>query len=373
MTTPTSSERAASDRAAPVLPLPLAIEDVTRSWLQAALATRAPGVRLNGFAIVEAIRGTCTKLRLRLDLDAAGIAAGIPEWVILKGGFEPHSRAMHYMLAHEVHAYADVAPWSPLRMPRCFFAAYDAVGGQGIVIMEDLRARGATFLHAQQPQAPDAVAVRLGALARHHAMTWGSPDIEPDGRLGWADDYVGGFEVYGREVLTTDVWQGYVASARGAAASVRFHSLEWMRGVLAKLKRHAGTRPRVLLHGDTHLGNLYIDVDGAPGFFDSLPHAGPAMIEIAYHVTCALDLADRRTHERDLVAHYRGELIAAGVDAPPLDALMHDFGCYLATGYLIFLVNAAAFQPEPINTAYTARFSAAMLDHDTRDLIERLP
>ena len=94
------------------------------------------------------------------------------------------------------------------------------------------------------------------------------------------------------------------------------------------------------------------------------------MHEIAYHLTCALDLADRKAHERALVAHYRHELVKAGVNPPPLDELMHQYGCFLSLGYAIFLLNASDFQPEAINTAYTARFSAAMLDHDTVGLLE---
>jgi aminoglycoside/choline kinase family phosphotransferase len=272
----------------------------------------------------------------------------------------------------EVRAYADVAPHSPLRTPRCFFAAYDAAAEQGIVIMEDLRARGVTFLHPQRPQAPDVVAKRLSALARHHAMTWNSPDIEAGGRFAFAGDYIEGFASFA-PLLTAEVWDSYVASSRGAAASVRFHSLDWMKAVLDKLGRHSQTVPRALIHGDTHLGNLYIDTDGEPGFFDSLPHIAPPMIEIAYHITCALDPADRREHDRALVDHYRRALLANGIDAPPLDKLMRQFGLYLATGYLIFLLNASAFQPEAINTAYTARYSSAMLDHDTIGLIAALP
>jgi Ecdysteroid kinase-like family len=354
-------------------PLPMTIEEVTTGWLDTAIASWTPGAGIIASQILEVIHGTCTKLRIRLEPDAAGRAAGIPETVILKAGFEPHSRAMHYMHGEEVHAYADVAPVSPLRMPACYFAAYDCGAQQGVVIMEDLRARGVTFLHPLRPQQPEPVARRLSALARHHAMTWAGRDIEPGGRFAFAPDYIDGFETYGETVLTPEVWQSYVESSRGAATSVRFHSLDWIRRVLAKLSRHSKTVPRALLHGDTHLGNLYIDVDGEPGFFDSLPHVGPPMIEIAYHITCALDLADRRTHERDLVALYREALVGEGIEPPPLDELMRQYGCYLATGYLIFLVNAADFQVEAVNTAYTARFSAAMLDHDTIGLIDALP
>ena len=351
-------------------PLPTEIEGLTTEWLNAALNSWNPGITLRDSEIVDINNGTCTKIRIRLDVDEAGKAAGIPESVILKGGFEPHSRQMHYMHAEEVHAYADVAPVSPLRFPSCYFAGYDPDALQGIVIMEDLVARGVEFLHPQHPQKPDAVAKRLTMLARHHAMTWGKPDIEPGGRFDWATHVADA--KYFPTVLVPDIWQGFVDSSRGAAVSVCFHDLEWMKQALDKTGRFCKQQPNVLVHGDTHLGNLYIDIDGEPGFFDSLPHLASGMYEITYHITNALDVPDRRAHERDLVAHYRDELIRCGVDAPSLDNLMHQFGCMLVNGYLIFLVNASEFQPEAINTAYTARYSSAMLDHDTMDLIDAL-
>jgi len=352
-------------------PLPTAIEDITTAWLEAALQERNPGIKLNDSAILDVNHGTCTKIRIRLEPDAAGKAAGIPERVILKGGFEAHSRMMDYMHHEEVHAYADVAPHSPLRFPACYFSGFDAQAKQGIVIMEDLVARGVTFLHPQRPEKPEAVARRLTMLARHHAMTWGSADIRPGGRFDWATNVADA--TYFSTVLTPEIWQGYVDSARGAAASVCFHDLAWMKTAIEKLNRFGRTLPNMLIHGDTHLGNLYVDTDGEPGFFDSLPHVAPSMFEISYHITGALDVPVRRQHERALVAHYRDELIRCGVDAPSMDDLMHQFGCYLANGYAIFLVNASEFQPEAINTAYTARFSSAMLDHDTIGLLEALP
>lgn len=339
---------------ASVHPLPTQLSGLTTEWLKAAL--RVP---LRHSEIIDVNHGTCTKVRIALEFDEPG---GIPDRVILKGGFEAHSRAMHYMHGQEVHAYADVAPHSPLRMPDCWFAHYSAEAQQGIVIMDDLVARGVEFCHPQRPQTPEQVARRLTMLARHHALTWHSAAQFP-----WATNVFD--SVYFDTVLKPDIWQGYVSSARGAAVSVCFHDLGWMKQALAAMGRFARGLPNPLIHGDTHLGNLYIDVDGEPGFFDSLPHLAPAMYEISYHVTGALDVPVRRMHERALVAHYRQELIACGVDAPPLDDLMHQFGIFLANGYAIFLVNASEFQPEAINTAYTARFSSAMLDHDTIGLL----
>jgi hypothetical protein len=345
-------------------PLPIEIEAVDRDWLEAALRRDRPGVRLGRAEVIDVAHGTCTRIRLALDAD------GLPNRVIVKGGFEPHSRAMGFMHAHEVHSYADVAPLSPLRMPECFFAGFDAERQQGIVILDDLVARGVRFCHPQAPLTVAEVATRLSALARHHALSWGrEADFAPGGRFAWAGGYIEGFAHFGA-LLTPPVWQSYVESPRGAAASTRFHSLEWMQAALARLLGLSRGQPPVLLHGDTHLGNLYVDGDGTPGFFDAQPHRGPAMCEVAYHVTCALDPADRRQHDRALVAHYRSELVRLGIAPPPPGEMMRQFGAFLAAGYCIFLVNASAFQPEAVNTAYTARFSAAMLDHDTIGLLE---
>jgi len=325
--------------------------------------------------VLDINHGTCTKIRIHLDMDEAGKAACIPERVILKGGFEPHSRVMHLMHLQEVHAYADVRPHSPLRFPACFFAQYSEADRQGIVIMDDLVARGVTFLHPQRPETPEAVARRLTRIAQHHAMTWGRiapfhPHVPAGERFDWLTSVFD--SEYFDSVLTPEIWQGFVNSARGAAASVCFHDLGWMKRAVDAMGRFGRTLPNVLVHGDTHLGNLYVDIDGEPGFFDSLPHAAPAMYEVSYHITGALDVPVRRAHERALVDHYRQELIRCGVEPPPLDEMMHHFGVYLANGYAIFLVNASEFQPEAINTAYTARFSSAMLDHDTIGLIAAL-
>ncbi len=164
-----------------VYPLPTRIEDLTVDWLRAALRVKHPGATLRDARLLDVNHGTCTKIRFALDMDEAGAAAGIPERVILKGGFEAHSRMMPYMHAQEVHAYADVAPHSPLRLPACHFAAFDEAAGQGIVIMEDLVARGVRFCHPQRPETPAAVAERVTRLARHHAATWDSP--APSARL----------------------------------------------------------------------------------------------------------------------------------------------------------------------------------------------
>lgn len=352
-------------------PLPLRIEDIDRDWLNRALRTRAPEATLRAFDILDVNHGTCTKIRLRLDLDEPGRRAGIPERVILKGGFEPHSRAMHYMHESEVRAYRDVLPVLGLPSPACYFAEFDPERRQGIVIMEDLTARGVTFCNPLQPQKREQVARRLGELARFHAKTWGSPALR-SGRWEWLEPMIPEGGGHLAQFLEPDVWQRYVELPRGRAASIYFQDVHWMRTALDRLAVLAAQLPHAVLHGDTHLGNLYIDPDGTPGFFDSVPHRWPAIEEVTYHITCALDPIDRRRWENDLVALYLEELARHGVTPPRLEDALKHYAAFLAFGFCIFIVNDSTFQPESINTAYTARFSAAMIDNDTIGVLDSI-
>lgn len=350
-------------------PFPLTLEDITTEWLAWALAQDQPGVGVTGHRVIEVIRGTCTKVRIELDLDEAGQAAGISPRVILKGGFEPHSRAMHIMHSKEVIGYAEVFPQSPLRSPACWFARFDPERLQGIVIIDDLVARGVTFCDALVPQSADEVALRLTRLARHHAMTWNGAQMASGERFGWATSMFDNFTAMLLPMLGTQRWTDFCSAPRGMAVAARFRDADWFGDAFAKLCRLGARSPCALVHGDTHLGNLYVDIDGEPGFFDPSPQRAPAMHEIAYHVTGALDLGERAYHDRALVAHYREELVRCDVSPPPLEELMRQFAAFLAIGYCIFLVNDSYFQSEAINTAYTARFGEAMMDHRTQDVI----
>lgn len=176
-------------------------------------------------------------------------------------------------------------------------------------------------------------------------------------------------------LLKPEEWQRFVRAPRGAATSVLFHDLDLVIECFDRLLELSREIPHCIVHGDTHLNNLYVCPDGTPGFFDSLPGRGPGMMEVTYHLTCAVDLADRRRWEGALIQHYLDELRRHGVQPPGIDEALRQYAAFLLNGYIIFLVNESFYQPESANTAYAARFSAAMIDHDTMGLLtsSRLP
>lgn len=355
-------------------PLPIATEEITPEWLTAALRVRAPGVTVRGVETIDAVHGTTTKIRLRLDLDEAGKAAGIPRVVILKGGFEPHSRAvgMDQMFEREARAYRDVFPAMPLPTPTCYFADYDDERKQGIVIMEDLKAAGVEFCTVLRPQTHDEVARRLTVLARFHAKSWDSPELAPGGRWGDLFEFFGIMQPFFEHYAEPGNWSRFVAAPRGAASSVRFHDRDWLIRAWKAMTDFARSLPQCVIHGDVHLGNLYIYPDGTPGFFDSLASTAPGMLEVAYHISGSLDSADRKRWEGSLIQIYLDELARNGVAVPSFDEALRQYTVLLLYGHFIFMTNEIERQAEPLNCAVVSRASAAMIDLGFLDVIETL-
>ena len=348
------------------LPLPLRPDEITAHWLTAAIRQTRPDIIITEAEILDVILGTSTKVRVRLKAEGAAL----PETLIVKGGFEAHSPSMKAMYANEVRFYVDIQRYIPMPSPACYFAGSDPHSHQSIVIMEDLRRDGVVFCDALQPQTFDQIARRLEAMASYHAATWQSPEFDYGGR--WFD--IGSrFDSWGLEYmqryLVSDVWEHYMALPRGAATSVLFHDRDWMAQALHKIGEIQRDQPHCMIHGDTHLGNLYIDENNNPGFFDAQVARTAWHHEVSYHIACACDVADRAGWERSLLEIYLEKLKFSGVSAPGFEEAWLDYRRSLVWGLFIFLTNETKFQTEAINTAYAARFSQAALDHDLKNLV----
>jgi hypothetical protein len=270
----------------------------------------------------------------------------------------------------EARFYADVEPRIRMRSPRCYFAGADPASQHSIVILEDLRRPGIRFLDPLRPLGFAAVKARLQAMAVYHAETWNSPLFA----AGEAWDFIGGkFSGWARtyidHYLQPERWAGCMARPRGAAVSTRFHDAAWMGDALRRLEEIEAGEPLCLIHGDAHLGNLYEEAGGTPGFFDAQVARAHWANEVSYHIVAALDPADRRRWEDGLLVSYLEALAAQGAPTPSLDHARRRYAEFIANGLFIFLVNQTEFQTEAVNTAYAARFGAAALDHDLRSLL----
>src|SRR5258706_13368010 len=155
--------------------LPRHLHEVTPQWLTGLLRHRYPGIEVRGLTVVEVKNSHTTKLRLALDLNEAGRAAGIPRHVCLKSnwseGFE--SGDICELEARFYHLMGDrlQAP-----VPCSYYADWDDDGGgRGIVVMEDLGVAEGQFGNSAHHLGVDGVAKGLESLAILHGALWDSP------------------------------------------------------------------------------------------------------------------------------------------------------------------------------------------------------
>jgi len=346
-------------------PLPLRPEGLTAQWFTGAFAPAQAGTVVERARVVDVITGTSTKIRVALQFNDVGRAHGLPATVIVKGGFEPHSVHLGFMYAAEMRFYRDLLPRMAMNAPRCWFAASDPDSHQSIVVMEDLAPRGVRFCRVQQPHTYAQAEAFLEAMARWHAAWWDHPALLEGGELAWVGQTFDEFGwMYANRYLQLDVWAHWMQAPRGQAVGASLRDRERMHAALRALDASRAQATPTLVHGDTHPGNLYLEADGKPGFLDAQVRRAPWVQDVAYHLTASLDLLDRPQWEESLLTHYLRCLRQEGVARPP--SFQQAWDAYrdeLVYGLFIFLINETAFQSEATNTAYAARFGAAVAQH----------
>jgi hypothetical protein len=358
--------------------LPLQVEDITPSWLTSALECRYEGVSVESLAIADVMYGTATKVRAHPAYNSRGRELGLPDSLIVKGGFVPEYRNLNaYIYEYETRFFNEVRPRLRANVPDCFYGQTDRATGQSIVILEDLRSRDVEFCRVQKTMSYAQAAAFLDALACWHAQFWLSPALDDNGELGWLasqdplPDGEAGTYHWGQ--LKPDVFASYTQLPRGAAVPKRFHDRDWMERALLDLREFDRVGPMTFLHGDVHLGNLYFDRDGTPGFLDWQSYRrGPWAHDVTYFLISALDVGDRPKWERPLLAYYLERLAAHGVQTPPsFDDALNAYRRHIVYGLFFWLVNPVEWQVEVNNCAVAPRFAMAALDHEIYDLMGR--
>jgi hypothetical protein len=356
--------------------MPGSIEEVSAEWLSEALSQNYPGVVVERADQEIVRRGTSTLLRERIRYNDAGRGFGLPSSVIVKGGFEEHSSQMGELYLREMRFYRDLAPLMPIRAPICYFADAGAdfanSQSQCLIIMEDLAARGVDFCHPFKTQTYDQVSRRLDAMAAYHAAMWEHSGFIPGGSLDWLEPNIGSAWLVAYLQIYADprAWEACLARPSNVSLPNQFRDFGWYASALGKLSTEYAASPKTVCHGDTHLGNLYIESDGTPGFYDAFPSRSPWFYEVTYHIICALDIGERRLWEKPLLAHYLMALRRHGIDsAPTLNDAWEHYIRSIAWGLFVFAVNEPIFQSHAINGAYVVRFADAALCHETYRLL----
>src|SRR3546814_20635317 len=91
-----------------------------------------------------------------------------------------------------------------------------------------------------------------------------------------------------------------------------------MAGLRTQWKRSLEI-PQCFSHGDAHLGNMFFEIDGRPGFLDCKAwQEGPYLHALASSIIGTLTVEDTRAADKDLLAGYLQALSAHFAAHPPI-------------------------------------------------------
>jgi hypothetical protein len=343
--------------AAGTVPVPELLDEVlSPQWLTAALGTRYPGIEVTAVSRGPVVSRVATNARFRIEC-AGRLPAGMPAELCVKGYYSQAGEKYRFAGEPEACFYRHVAPLTRMRTLQCHYADFDPGTRASVVISEDVVAQGATFLDALSDYTPDQVAESLAELARLHAATWQSAALAG---VGWLASRLPMYLVT-RGVGDIRVnFDGPI----GAGVPVGVRDAQRLADAYRALAEAvSGPGPWSVIHGDAHVGNLFLDAAGRPSFLDwQLAQRGPWYLDVGYHVASALTVADRRHAEQDLLRHYLSELGAAGIDVPSWDEAWHGFRRGIVHGLYLW---AITLKVDPaVTSVLLERLGTAAADHD---------
>jgi hypothetical protein len=270
------------------------------------------------------------------------------------------------MGAREVRFYAEVAASLDMRIPECHFAG-SGDDGAFLLLLEDLAAKGCVMSDGTWCIPPDLAAGAMEDLASLHVRfaeparlatvrPWVTdrPASAPETTVPILRQVVDG----NADVLSA----GYVAVAEMYIADPRALVALWDEG------------PHTLIHGDTHIGNLFLDGDRV-GFLDwGLLAVTTPMRDVSYFLSMSMSTDDRRAHERDLLRHYLDVRRSLGGDEITFDQAWEAHR--LHTGYTMLASFLSLVPPyngpdqKDFGDAFRNRSIAAIDDLDTVAALE---
>lgn len=350
--------------------LPRSYAAIDAGWLTQFLAQRYPGVAVERLETIEFIDGHTSKARIRVELNEAGHAAGLPQQLCLKANWIEEDRSSA-VCVQEARFYHDLPHFITIPAPRCYMADWDddGLGQQGIIVLEDLVERGGTFSTSASGISPADAYKAVDSLADLHGSSWGRPELD---RLDWlqtsvaADTPVDDYWMLLKDIIDVrrkDRQWLSILPAWIAEAPERLYAAFQQ---LCREER-ADSSPLCLIHGDAHLGNCYRTPNGERLWFDwQLPRRGRPWRDYSYFIIGSLELEDRRGHEQALFDHYFTRLLSHGVTLDRRRAWI-DYRRWIVWGLIAWLTNINPNEPSqgPLN-----RFSRAAEDLDLAALFD---
>ena len=343
------------------LSVPTSWDEVTPTWMTAALADDVPGAEVDTVTVTTRDDGTNRRARLSLTYRTG---AG-PQTVFVKAADPDHKELIRITsgMFHEPRLFNAVKSGVPLPLehPHVYAAGIDEAAYDFILVMEDLDGRGADPRDATRPMTPEQAAAGARGLARMHGRFWGER-LDAEENLTWLEPFLpwDGMEI----APLPEALKRLGDNAPDEVMALTIESL--IEQVWKPYIRSLTAAPQTLLHGDPHISNTYVVPAGDVGFLDwQVARRGNWSLDLGYFLQGALTIEDRRRHEADILRQYRDALALPEAELPPMEEIWLRYRASVAHGLTLWLCTASAgelWQRPDIAIALAQRYSAAFAD-----------
>jgi hypothetical protein len=327
----------------PIAPDPARIDP---AWMTAALR-RAGAIgtatvqSLKSEAVGNGLLGASYRFSLSYDRDEPDAPASVVGKFPATDPASRRSGSELVLYIREVSFYRDLASRAAIRTPRAFVAEIDPATDDFTLILEDM---GPARQNDQLDGCSlDDARTAMAEAAALHASCWADPSLEALDWLAVRPSRLG--------PRISALLPGVVALFKD-----RYRTLlepEFMDLVARLPTVFAATQadrsaPRTLMHGDFRLDNILFDVQGGRCRMATLDwqtlSLGPALTDVAYFLSAAIEPGQRRAHEADLVRHYHAELVRRGVTGFDWAQCWRDYRRFTTHGILMGVFSALSVE-----------------------------
>ena len=344
--------------------LPIDVADLTAEWFSAVLQREVHDAEL-----LDRSSGTTGRAHVAL----AGEPTVPPTVFVKLAPFDELQREFVTsvgMGVAEARFYRDLASEMPVRVPGVWFA--DTDGDRYVMVLEDLVAGGCRFPHPKDDDIAWRARDIVDQMASLHSRFWESPRFDDDGDLAWLAPKGTGSAGGGATFVKMAV------DAVGDRLPEVFHRLaDIFISRNDDIVRLWNSGPRTLVHGDPHLGNLFVDTVGGDrtGFLDwAMIGRSPGLRDVAYVLCNSIPAEVRAADERALVDRYCALLGEAGIDLDT-EIAWEQYRLFAVYSWVSATSTAgmgSKWQPLHIGLGGTKRATAACDQLGCVDLLERL-
>jgi hypothetical protein len=308
-------ERDQRQKAVPVIAtdLPTSFESITPAWLTAVLCRDVPQAEVVDHQLGPVDNGSSNRRKIEVRYNEAGAAAGRPPALFCKAA---HGLANRVILglsgAAEAEAifYTHIRHLLPLNAPVGYHAHFDPESMNSIIILGDISQSVTEFCTHTTLMDRGRAESQMHLLGVLHGFGYANVPVRAAaGKLGTSLDYFKRTKLFG---LDHGACQGFI-EAGDVIPERLYRRASEIWPATERCAERADRRAPTLTHGDVHLKNWYVAGNGEMGLADwQCCTTGHWARDVAYTISTALTVENRRAWEKDLLALYLDRLATHG-------------------------------------------------------------